>query len=77
MVKHNNQIIFWSSDEIKEKEFEKFMKIKAKKSTEENISCKHICYDTVIIWTKEYMFEVLEDKKWKTKMYYLKWVKNI
>lgn len=60
----------------KEKEFEKFMKEKQKKLIKENIDYEFIKTDKIIIWTRLYIYEVLENKRWNNKMYNLRHIKK-
>jgi len=63
---------------MKEKEeFNKFMKEKVRKQNEKISVCEHIWYDSIIIDSKKYIYEILKDKRWKTKLYNIKQVIKI
>ena len=60
-----------------EKEFEKFMKEKQKKLIKENIDYEFIKTDKIIIWTRLYIYEILENKRYKNEMYNLIHIKDV
>ncbi len=59
-----------------DKEFSQFMKIKQIEQKKKSSSYKILWYETIILWTKVYTFEILEDRKWWTKMLDLREVRN-
>jgi len=77
MKMQKKETIFIKDEQVTEEEFRKFMELKSKEKIEKCITCKHIWYDTVILWTKKFLYEILEDKKWGTTMYNIKKIENI